>query len=231
VIEKANTTLSRVRVLTVKKGIRSQAVRSPESTARLCNGWQLPKDCRRPTSRNQTSPPSQMQMRRARGQLKHSWPVLFEERRKSVGTLSRHSAISEIIKQAFSKVTCRPFWSRLVCSERTAIEQMDWPLYRGREGNVWLGTLLAPTPCVGARSYGDSSPPVQMPPVTFTWSCCRNIKEMEEGCVLCTALPSQYSFCPFAVETETIGTFGEALAHKHDLEWRLIGGHGYTSVS
>jgi hypothetical protein len=49
---------------------------------------------------------SQMQMRWVRWQLRHSWPVLFEERRKKGRNIltSLINAINEVIRHAFSNV-------------------------------------------------------------------------------------------------------------------------------
>ncbi len=124
---------------------------------------------------------------------------------KRVGTFSRHSAINEILRQAFSKVNV-PTLLEPPGMFRTDGKRADGltlrPWSRGK-CLVWDATC-ADTLC---RSYVDSTS--RSPGAAAERS---EIRKRD----LYSELPSQYMPCSFAVET--MGTFGEeALKLVRDL--------------
>jgi hypothetical protein len=133
---------------------------------------------------------------------------------KRIGTFSRHAAINEILRQAFSKVNVPtvlepPGMFRTDGKRADGLTLAPWS--RGKS-LVWDATC-ADTLC---RSYVDATS--RSPGAAAERSERRKRDVYSE-------LPSQYSFCPFAVET--MGTFGEeALKLVRDLGARLRASSG-----
>jgi hypothetical protein len=128
---------------------------------------------------------------------------------KRIGTFSRHSAINEIIRQAFSKVSVPtllepPGMFRTDGKRADGVTLVPWS--RGK-CLVWDAT------CTDTLCKSNVSSTSRTPGAAAA-------KSENKKRDLYSELPSQYTFCPFAVET--LGTFGEeALKLTHDLGRRL----------
>jgi hypothetical protein len=128
---------------------------------------------------------------------------------KRIGTFSRHSAINEILRQAFNKINVPtllepPGMFRTDGKRADGVTLTPWT--RGKS-LVWDAT------CTDTLCKSNVSCTSRTPGAAAGKS---ETKKRD----LYSELPSQYLFCPFAVET--LGTFGEeALKLTRELGQRL----------